>query len=498
MENYYLKKHLEAEQKHLSWDSRLKWRKAAALLRSRRFRGVVDLANQARAEIQGSVEVAVKVQRAAILQFDKDELASIKRDHDIGSGQNLVANNELAMGIAGTQVARGRSDVIKLDHNFRTAASVARWNRAYINIQNFMQFQLAINVVALVINAVSGRVSGNVPLTTVQLLWVNLNMYTVGACSLIQMPQFLKGTSFVTRGIWRNIIGQSIYQLTVLGVLNFYGTQLLGLTSRDAIAVLDTVIFNSIVFCKMINEMIQMNRHEIEMINTFDNWILVGFMICTLAFEVVIVEFLGVVASIVPLWLLGIFIGSVSMTVAVVLECTPVGSSAKGTGDGMATEGPEIHRFSAEQLNAVMKLVQEKFQVAFHCPKTALLKINNSAIFRSVGEVRISAQMMQCTCVVLATFVVIVRVGDNNDFAFSMLTFLVKQNINGITTIVKFWLTFAVDYGYASVVIALLVMIRIVVEKVRCNEIDDWSSRDATRFVVDYALAMLEYLLFLK
>ncbi|PRQ44815.1 putative cation-transporting P-type ATPase, P-type ATPase, transmembrane domain-containing protein [Rosa chinensis] len=494
MENYYLKKHLEAEQKHLSTDSRRKWRKAAALLRSRRFRGVVDLANQARAEIQGSVEVAVKVQRAAILQFDKDELASIKRDHDIGSGQNMVADNELAMGIAGTQVARGGSDVIKLDDNFRTAASVARWNRAYINIQNFMQFQLAINVVALVINAVSGRVSGNVPLATVQLLWVNLNMYTVGACALIQMPQFLTGTSFITRGIWRNIIGQSIYQLTVLGVLNFYGTQLLGLTSPDAIAVLDTVIFNSIVFCKML----QMNRHEIEMINTFDNWILVGIMICTLAFEVVIVEFLGVVASIVPLWGLTIFIGSVSMTVAFVPECMPVGNSAKGTGDGLATEGPEIHRFSAEQLNAVRKLVQENFQVAFHGPKTALLKINYSAIFRSVGEVRISAQMMQCTFVVLATFVVIVRVGDDIDFAFSMLTFLVKQNINGITTIVKFWVAFAVDYGYASVVIALLVMIKIVVEKVRCNEINNWSSGDATRFVVDYALAMLEYLLFHK
>ncbi|PRQ44816.1 putative P-type ATPase, subfamily IIB, calcium-transporting P-type ATPase autoinhibitory [Rosa chinensis] len=100
--------------------------------------------------------------------------------------------------------------------------------------------------------------------------------------------------------------------------------------------------------------------------------------------------------------------------------------------------------------------------------------------------------------VVLATFVVTVRVGDNIVFAFSMMTFLVKQTINGITTIVKFCLTFAVDYGYASVVIALLVMIKIVVERVRSNKINDWSSGDANRFVVDYALAMLEYLLFRK
>lgn len=51
--------------------------------------------------------------------------------------------------------------------------------------------------------------------------------------------------------MWRNIIGQSIYQLAVLAVLNFDGKQLLKLSGSDATDILDTVIFNSFVFCQV-------------------------------------------------------------------------------------------------------------------------------------------------------------------------------------------------------------------------------------------------------
>jgi P-type Ca2+ transporter type 2C len=51
--------------------------------------------------------------------------------------------------------------VIVLDDNFTTIINVARWGRAvYINIQKFVQFQLTVNVVALVINFVSACITG--------------------------------------------------------------------------------------------------------------------------------------------------------------------------------------------------------------------------------------------------------------------------------------------------------------------------------------------------
>lgn len=59
------------------------------------------------------------------------------------------------------QVAKENADVIILDDNFATIVNVAKWGRAvYINIQKFVQFQLTVNVVALVLDFVSACISG--------------------------------------------------------------------------------------------------------------------------------------------------------------------------------------------------------------------------------------------------------------------------------------------------------------------------------------------------
>lgn len=48
-----------------------------------------------------------------------------------------------------------------MDDNFTTIVTVARWGRSvYINIQKFVQFQLTVNIVALVINFVAACITG--------------------------------------------------------------------------------------------------------------------------------------------------------------------------------------------------------------------------------------------------------------------------------------------------------------------------------------------------
>lgn len=60
------------------------------------------------------------------------------------------------------QVAKENADVIVMDDNFSTIVNVAKWGRSvYINIQKFVQFQLTVNVVALMLNFVSACVSGS-------------------------------------------------------------------------------------------------------------------------------------------------------------------------------------------------------------------------------------------------------------------------------------------------------------------------------------------------
>ena len=59
------------------------------------------------------------------------------------------------------QVAKEQADVIVMDDDFATIVKVAKWGRAvYINIQKFVQFQLTVNIVALMINFVSACITG--------------------------------------------------------------------------------------------------------------------------------------------------------------------------------------------------------------------------------------------------------------------------------------------------------------------------------------------------
>ncbi|KAL6009940.1 putative calcium-transporting ATPase 11, plasma membrane-type [Asimina triloba] len=231
----------------------------------------------------------------------------------------------LAMGIAGTEVAKENADVIIMDDNFTTIVNVAKWGRAvYINIQKFVQFQLTVNVVALIVNFVSACIIGSAPLTAVQLLWVNMIMDTLGALALateppnddlLKRPPVGRTANFITDAMWRNILGQSIYQLIVLGLLMFDGKRLLKLHGSDA-----THVFNEI------------NSRDIEMINIFSglfsSWIFLGIITVTVVFQVIIIQFLGAFASTVPLswqlWLISILIGSASLIIGVVLKCIPV------------------------------------------------------------------------------------------------------------------------------------------------------------------------------
>uniref|UniRef100_A0A0E0JTF8 Calcium-transporting ATPase n=1 Tax=Oryza punctata TaxID=4537 RepID=A0A0E0JTF8_ORYPU len=249
----------------------------------------------------------------------------------------------LAMGIAGTEVAKENADVIIMDDNFSTIINVAKWGRSvYINIQKFVQFQLTVNVVALMVNFISASFTGSAPLTIVQLLWVNLIMDTLGALALateppndamMKRPPVGRGDNFITKVMWRNIIGQSIYQLVVLGVLLLRGKSLLQINGPQADSLLNTFVFNTFVFCQVFNEV---NSREMEKINVFSgifsSWIFSAVVGVTAAFQVIMVELLGTFANTVHLsgrlWLTSVLIGSVGLVIGAVLKCIPVESGS--------------------------------------------------------------------------------------------------------------------------------------------------------------------------
>ncbi|ONM14193.1 Calcium-transporting ATPase 9 plasma membrane-type [Zea mays] len=219
---------------------------------------------------------------------------------------------------------------------------VVRWGRSvYANIQKFIQFQLTVNVAALIINVVAAVSSGNVPLNAVQLLWVNLIMDTLGALALatepptnhlMERPPVGRREPLITNIMWRNLIIMALFQVSVLLTLNFKGISLLQLKNDDpahADKVKNTFIFNTFVLCQVFNEF---NSRKPDELNIFKgisgNHLFIGIIAITVVLQALIVEFLGKFASTVrlswQLWLVSIGLAFFGWPLAFVGKLIPV------------------------------------------------------------------------------------------------------------------------------------------------------------------------------
>jgi len=132
------------------------------------------------------------------------------------------------------------------------------------NIRKFLGFQLTVNVVALMISLVGAITDYPLPLTTVQLLWINLIMDTAAAVALgteQPRPEELLARSpkapdgpLLSKALWYKIIGQSIYQLAVLFFMLYsHGTVIDESISPKNGVVHKTFIFNTFVWLQLGN-----------------------------------------------------------------------------------------------------------------------------------------------------------------------------------------------------------------------------------------------------
>ncbi len=95
----------------------------------------------------------------------------------------------ISMGKAGTAIAREASDIILLDDSFKSIVNAVLWGRSlFLNIQRFLIFQLTINVAAAGIALTGPFVGIDMPLTVIQMLWINLIMDTFAALALATEP----------------------------------------------------------------------------------------------------------------------------------------------------------------------------------------------------------------------------------------------------------------------------------------------------------------------
>jgi Ca2+-transporting ATPase len=220
-----------------------------------------------------------------------------------------AADVGLAMGIQGTDYAKQAASIVILDDNFATIVRSVMWGRSvYDNIKKFVQFQLTVNVVALTLTLIGAFSGDKVPLTAVQLLWVNLIMDTFAALAfdtempteaLLDRKPYAPKASIISPVMIRSIVGQAILQITVLCIILFRGDQIFGVEIRGKDGVHLTIVFNTFVFLQIWNELnARKVNGELNIFEKFfDNWIFTYVLIVSLIMQLLMVEVFGSFAS---------------------------------------------------------------------------------------------------------------------------------------------------------------------------------------------------------
>lgn len=136
-------------------------------------------------------------------------------------------------GIAGTDVAKEASDIILTDDNFTSIVKAVMWGRnVYDSISKFLQFQLTVNIVAVLSAFVSACTISDSPLKAVHMLWINLIMDTLASLALAtEMPSeellkrkpYGRDKSLISSIMVKNIFSQALYQLLIIFILLYRG-----------------------------------------------------------------------------------------------------------------------------------------------------------------------------------------------------------------------------------------------------------------------------------
>nr|XP_041632657.1 plasma membrane calcium-transporting ATPase 2-like isoform X7 [Drosophila kikkawai] len=214
-----------------------------------------------------------------------------------------------AMGIAGTDVAKEASDIILTDDNFSSIVKAVMWGRnVYDSIAKFLQFQLTVNVVAVIVVFIGACAVQDSPLKAVQMLWVNLIMDTLASLALATEPPtpdlllrkpYGRTKPLISRTMMKNILGQALYQLVVIFGLLFVGDLILDIESGRGQELNAgptqhfTIIFNTFVMMTLFNEInarkIHGQRNVIE--GLFTNPIFCTIWIFTMISQVLIIQY---------------------------------------------------------------------------------------------------------------------------------------------------------------------------------------------------------------
>jgi magnesium-transporting ATPase (P-type) len=240
-----------------------------------------------------------------------------------GEGINDVkgldcADVGFAMG-SGVSAVKNVSKMILVDDNLMSIINAVLWGRnIYSNVRKFIQFQLTVNLSALVILFIIALASGLQAFSVVQLLWLNMIMDLLAALalaaerpqlSIIENPPVRSNDQMITLTMWRQILGMTAY-ITLVMIFMFFFLDDIQDLQFDSFSPIwydqndnptaqnkyFTMLFNIFVYLHLFNE-INCRKVSNDQYNVFDhlfsNFYFLGVFITTIAVQYFLVQYGG-------------------------------------------------------------------------------------------------------------------------------------------------------------------------------------------------------------
>ena len=208
----------------------------------------------------------IKVIARAMPQ-DKSRLVKIAKELDLvvgmtGDGVNdALALKKADVGFAmgsGTEVAKEAADIVILDDNFYSIVNAILYGRTiFKSIRKFIICQLTINFCSLCVSIIGPFIGIPVPITVIQMLWINMIMDTLSGFAFSYEPALPEYMEELPKKKDENIINKYMFnQILVTGLFSaslcifFLKSSFTNALFKDDLL---TAFFGLIIFISILN-----------------------------------------------------------------------------------------------------------------------------------------------------------------------------------------------------------------------------------------------------